>query len=227
MVRLSSIFKLKYRLTRLAGTPVSVLTTPGGVKLADVATSAARILNGVADGASSQLVCSILKAHGIGEVRNGSTKSTPSHWKSNRSSDRYFHRRDTEPLLFESSTITNANRNMQKKYWIFSETNSPNRNSICSSSKRRRHSTGNTYNFALKAAKLHSKRSGTREVTRAETFCKISPGTHYKKALWLASDWNLPFHSMDQAYIDLNCREFELSKNFLVARAFPSRIPRA
>jgi erythromycin esterase-like protein len=48
------VFKTGFEVNIPVGTPVSVFTTPGGVKLADVATSAARILNGVAEAASTQ-----------------------------------------------------------------------------------------------------------------------------------------------------------------------------
>jgi len=124
-----------------------------------------------------------------------------------------------EPLLFESSTITTPTGTCRRSTGF---------------SPRQIHQTGTlfvpqqettalyrqSYNFALKAAKAAQQAFWYERGDTRRDFLQDISWNSLQEGLMAGERLELALHSMDQAYIDLNCREFEL-QNFSLRVHFP------
>ncbi|KAH8591200.1 hypothetical protein B0O99DRAFT_690810 [Bisporella sp. PMI_857] len=203
------------------GTPVSVLTTPGGVKLADVATSAARILNGVAEGATS--LAGLLNTEGTWDRREQEWKhqidvitleiqqikrqilSSQRH-RATALRELNNHQRQQEHADEVLDFLRDKFTKQELYLFLQQETASLYKQS---------------YSLALKAAKdaqeaFHYERGDTHQ-----NFLRGISWNSLHEGLMAGERLDLALHSMDQAYMNLNCREYELSKNFSLRLHFP------
>jgi hypothetical protein len=203
------------------GSPVSVLTTPGGVKLAQVATSAARILNGVADGANT--LAGLLNTQGSWDRRSDEWKHqidvitleiqqvkrqilAAERRRAIALSELNTHQRQME----HSAEIVDFLRDKFTKQELYTflqqETASLYKQS---------------YNLALKAARDAQLAFRYERGDIHRDFLQEVHWDNLHEGLMAGERLEFALRAMDQSYMDLNCREYELTKNFSLRLHFP------
>jgi chromosome segregation ATPase len=198
-----------------------VLTTPGCVKIADVATSAARILNGVAEGATS--LAGLMNTEGSWDRREQEWKhqvdiitlEIEQIKRQILSSERHRatalrelnnHQRQQEHAEEVLDFLRDKFTKQELYLFLQQETAALYKQA---------------YSLALKAAKAAQQAFWYERGDTRQDFLREVSWNSLHEGLMAGERLDLSLHSMDQAYMDLNCREYELSKNFSLRLHFP------
>lgn len=204
-----------------AGTPVSVMTTPGGVKIADMFTSAARILNGVAEYSNTQA--------GL-ELTQGGWDRRLAEWK-----------HQVDMITIEIQQVKRQTLAAERRRHVaLRELNNHERGMEHAAevldflrdkfTKQelylflQEETSGlykQSYNLAMKAARDAQQAFWYERGDTAQDFLREAHWESLQEGLMAGERLELALLAMDQKYMDLNCREYELTKTFSLRLHFP------